>query len=130
MVNWWYICSWIFIILYCFIIFHVVLQGMENIETISLQLSKLKEIKLTTKVFAKMKKLRLLKIYCNDHDDLMRKEYKVVLPKDFEFPHNLKYLQWERCNLRHLPAKFYGEHVVEINLKSSNLLQLWKDNRV
>ena len=90
---------------------------MENIQTISLHLSELNEIQFSTKVFSKMKKLRLLKIYCNDHDDLMRKEHnKVLLPKEFEFPHNLRYFHWKGYNLRSLPSKFYGENLVEINL--------------
>ena len=115
------------------IFFHYCLQGMENIQTISLHLSELKEIGFTTNVFVKMKKLRLLKIYNNDHEDhedLMRKKYKVLLLKNFEFPHNLRYLHWDRCTLKSFPSKFYGEKLIEINLKSSNLKQLWKGNQV
>ncbi|KAJ9700934.1 hypothetical protein PVL29_006321 [Vitis rotundifolia] len=104
-------------------------EGMKNIQTISLDLSRSKEIQFSTKVFAKMKKLRLLKIHCNDHDGLTREEYKVHLPKDFEFPHNLRYLHWQRCTLRSLPSRFYGEQLIEINLKSSNIKKLWKGNK-
>ncbi|RVW94977.1 Disease resistance protein TAO1 [Vitis vinifera] len=104
-------------------------EGMESIQTISLDLSRSKEIQFTTKVFAKMKKLRLLKVHCNDHDGLKREEYKVFFPKDFEFPHNLRYLHWQGCTLRSLPSKFYGENLIEINLKSSNIKQLWKGNK-
>ena len=103
---------------------------MKNIQTISLHLSELKEIGFTTNIFVKMKKLRLLKIYDNDHEDLMRKKYKVILPKNFEFPHNLRYLHWDRCTLKSFPSKFYGENLIEINMKSSNLKQLWKGNQV
>ena len=105
-------------------------QGMKNIQTISLDLSRSKEIEFSTKVFAKMKKLRLLKIYCNDHDGLTREKYKVLLPKDFQLPHDLRYLHWQGCTLRSLPSKFYGENLIEINLKSSNIKQLWKGNKV
>ncbi|XP_034676870.1 disease resistance protein RPV1-like isoform X2 [Vitis riparia] len=104
-------------------------EGMKNIQTISLDLSRSKEIQFSTKVFAKMKKLRLLKIYCNDHGGLTREEYKVHLPKDFEFPHNLRYLHWQRCTLRSLPSRFYGGELIEINLKSSNIKRLWKGNK-
>ncbi|RVW31508.1 hypothetical protein CK203_113953 [Vitis vinifera] len=38
-------------------------EGMENIQTISLDLSRSKEIQFSTEVFATMKQLRLLKIY-------------------------------------------------------------------
>ena len=103
---------------------------MQNIQTISLDLSRSREIQFSTKVFVKMKKLRLLKIYCNDHDGLMREEYKVLLPKDFQFPHDLRYLHWQRCTLTSLPWNFYGKHLIEINLKSSNIKQLWKGNKV
>ena len=103
---------------------------MQNIQTISLDLSRSREIQFNTKVFAKMKKLRLLKIYCNDHDGLTREKYKVLLPKDFQFPHDLRYLHWQRCTLTSLPWNFYGKHLIEINLKSSNIKQLWKGNKV
>ena len=117
--------------------FNLVFQGMEIVETISLNLSRSKEKWFTTKIFAqmkkvfvKMKKLRLLKVYYNDHDGLTREEYKVFLPKDFEFPHNLRYLHWQGCTLTSLPSKFNGENLIEINLKSSNIKQLWKGNKV
>ncbi|KAJ9705642.1 hypothetical protein PVL29_003623 [Vitis rotundifolia] len=76
-----------------------------------------------------MAKLRLLKIYCNDHDGLTREEYKVLLPKNFQFPHDLRYLHWQRCTLTSLPWNFYEKHLIEINLKSSNIKQLWKGNK-
>ncbi|XP_019071921.1 disease resistance protein RPV1-like [Vitis vinifera] len=104
-------------------------EEMQNIQTISLDLSRSREIQFNTKVFAKMKKLRLLKIYCNDHDGLTREEYKVLLRKDFQFPHDLRYLHWQRCTLTSLPWNFYGKHLIEINLKSSNIKQLWKGNK-
>ncbi|RVW31544.1 Disease resistance-like protein CSA1 [Vitis vinifera] len=81
-------------------------EGMKNIESISLDLSRSKHIWLTIEVFAKMKeafakmmKLRLLKLYYSDCD-----EYKMLFPKDFEFPPNLRYLHWEDilANLGHL----------------------------
>ena len=96
---------------------------MKNIQAISLHLSELKEIQFTTKVFAKMQKLRLLKI-------LTREEFKVLLPKDFELPHNLRYLQWQGCTLRALPSNFFGENLIEINLKSSSLKKTLERKKV
>ena len=79
---------------------------MKNVETISLNLSRSKVIPFTEIVianmkrgFAEMKKLRLLKVYYNNHLFLMTKEYKTSLPKDFEFPPKLRYLQWEVWSL-------------------------------
>ncbi|KAL6311261.1 hypothetical protein AAG906_016227 [Vitis piasezkii] len=99
-------------------------DGMKNIQTISLDLSRSKEIQFSTKVFAKMKKLRLLRIYCNDHDGLTREEYKVHLPKDFEFPHNLRYLHWQRCTLRSLPSSLRELHSSIGDLKWLTYLNL------
>ncbi|KAL6340103.1 hypothetical protein AAG906_038938 [Vitis piasezkii] len=104
-------------------------EGMENVETISLDLSRSKEEWFTTKifaqmkkVFAKMKKLRLLKVYYSLGD-----EHKMSLPKDFEFPPNLNYLHWE--GLASLPSNFHGEKLVAINLKSSNIKELLKGEK-
>ncbi|XP_034674591.1 disease resistance protein RPV1-like [Vitis riparia] len=101
-------------------------KGMKNVETISLDLSGSQEIWSTTnifvqmkKVFAKMKKLRLLKVYYSHGD-----KYKMLLPKGFEFPPNLKYLYWE--GLESLPSNFHGESLVAINMKSSNIKELWE----
>ena len=103
---------------------------MENVETISLDLSRSKEkwftIKIVAqmkKVFAKMKKLRLLKVYYSLGD-----KHKMSLPKDFEFPPNLNYLHWE--GLASLPSNFHGEKLVAINLKSSNIKELLKGEKV
>ena len=101
---------------------------MKNVETISLNLSISKEIWFNTKiydqmkkVFAKMKKHRLLKVYYNY-------EYKMHLPKGFEFPPNLRYLHWE--NLESLPSNFHGENLVAINLKSSNIKEFLTGEKV
>lgn len=100
-------------------------------ETISLDLSTSKEIWFTKnifsqmkKVFVKMKKLRLLKVYSSHGDD----EYKMPLPSDFEFPPNLRYLHWE--GLESLPLNFDAKNLVAINLKSSNIKELWASNKV
>ncbi|XP_034691609.1 disease resistance protein RUN1-like isoform X2 [Vitis riparia] len=104
-------------------------EGMENVETISLDLSRSEEKWFSTKIFAqmkkmfaKMKKLRLLKVYYSLGD-----EHKMSLPKDFEFPPNLNYLHWE--GLVSLPSKFHGEKLVAINLKSSNIEELLKGEK-
>ena len=75
-----------------------------------------------------MKKLGLLKVYYNDHHSMLRKENKLCLPKDFKFPSNLRYLQWE--GLESLPLNFHGENLIAINLKSSNIKELWERDNV
>ena len=75
------------------------------------------------KVFVKMKKLRLLKVYTSYGDG-----YKMTLPNDFEFPPNLRYIYWE--GLESLPLNFNGKNLVAINLKSSNMKELWESDKV
>ena len=107
---------------------------MKNVETISLELSRSKEVFANMKkvfakmrkVFAKMKKLRLLRVYYSD--DTMRKKYKISLPEGFEFPRELRYLHWE--GLEALPLNFDPENLVAINLKCSNIKKLWKMKKV
>ena len=108
---------------------------MKNVETVSLNSSESKEIWFIRVVFAemkkrfaKMKKLRLLKVYYNDHHSLVRKEYKIFLPKGFEFPRGLRYLHWE--GLESFPLNFDSENLVAINLNGSNIKKLWKGKKV
>ena len=108
---------------------------MKNVEAICLELSGSKDMWFTEvvftdmkKMFAKMKKLRLLKVYYNDHHSLVRKEYKTSLPENFEFPHGLRYLHWE--GLESLQSNFDLENLVAINLKGSNIKKLWKGKKV
>ena len=107
---------------------------MNNVETIYLELSGSKEIWFTEKVFAemkkrfaKMKKLRLLKVYYNDHHSLMRMEYKTFILEGFEFPRELRYLHWE--GLESLPSNFDLESLVAINLKSNSIKNFGKERR-
>ena len=79
-------------------------------------------------MFAKMKKLRLLKVCYNDHHCLTRKKDKIRLPIDFEFLPNLRYLRWE--GLESLPLNFDAENLVAINLNCSNIERLWKGKKV
>ena len=96
-----------------------------------MDLSRMKEIQFNSQVWAEMMKLRLLQIICNDDEEFMKMESTVHFPEDFEFPsYELSYLLWERYPLKSLPSNFYGENLVEINLKKSNIRQLWQGNKV
>ena len=82
----------------------------------------------TKNIFAKMKKLRLLKVYYIDHHSLARKKDKIRLSIDFEFPTNLRYFHWE--GLEFFPSNFHGKNLVAINLKLSNVKELWEGDKV
>ncbi|KAJ9675809.1 hypothetical protein PVL29_024652 [Vitis rotundifolia] len=102
--------------------------GTEAIEGILFDLSILKQIHITTKSFEMMKKLRLLKIYWHESAS-MREDNKVELSKDFEFPsYELKYLYWHGYPLESLPSSFYAEDLVELDMSSSILKQLWESD--
>ncbi|WJZ87739.1 hypothetical protein VitviT2T_007097 [Vitis vinifera] len=99
--------------------------GMKNVEAIFLDLSRSTPLQVSKKTFAKMKQLRLLKIYSSGYCGTMEKQLKVILPKDFQFPaHELRYLHWEGYPLKSLPPNSLGENLVELNMKDSNIKQL------
>ncbi|KAJ9701111.1 hypothetical protein PVL29_006455 [Vitis rotundifolia] len=103
--------------------------GMKNVEAIFLDLSRSTPLQVSTKIFAKMKQLRLLKIYWSGYRGTTEKKFKVILPKDFQFPaHELRYLHWEGYPLKSLPSNFLGENLIELNMRDSNIKQLWQGN--
>ena len=57
---------------------------MKKIEVLSMDLSCIKGIHFNTKVFTKMKRLRLLRVHWRNHNDFTKKD-RVRLPEDFEF---------------------------------------------
>ena len=104
---------------------------MEQVEAISYDLSRSKDIQVNKKVYENMKKLRFLKLYWGDYHGSMTKTYKVFLPKDSEFPsQELRYLYWEAYPLQTLPSNFNGENLVELHMRNSTIKQLWKGRKV
>ena len=96
---------------------------------------KSKQVEFTTEAFKMMKKLRLLKVHQDAKYD--RFHFKAVTaPKvhfsgDFEFPsYELRYLQWDGYPLESLPSNFHGEELVELKFRSSNIKQLFQENKV
>ena len=104
---------------------------MKKVEAIFLDLSRSKQLQFSTKIFAKMKELRLLKIYSSGYYGTMEKHLKVILLEDFQFPaHELRYLHWEEYPLKSLPSNFHGENLVVLNMMDSKIKQLWQGNKV
>ncbi|KAK9205636.1 hypothetical protein WN943_015904 [Citrus x changshan-huyou] len=62
-----------------------ILEGTDAIEGIFLNLSKIRDIHLSSRVFANMSKLRLLKLYMPEHDDAPIMSSKVHLNQVFAF---------------------------------------------
>ncbi|XP_034676061.1 disease resistance protein RPV1-like isoform X2 [Vitis riparia] len=106
-------------------------EGMEQVEAISYDLSRSKEMQVNKQVFESMKKLRFLKLHWGVYYGSMMETYKVFLPKDFEFPsQELRYLCWDGYPLQALPSKFNGENLVELHMTDSTIKQLWKGRKV
>ncbi|XP_034675941.1 disease resistance protein RPV1-like [Vitis riparia] len=106
-------------------------EGMEQVEAISYDLSRSKEMQVNKQVFESMKNLRFLKLHWGGYHDFMTKTNEVFLPKDFEFPsQELRYLYWEGCPLQTLPSNFNGENLVELHMRDSTIKQLWKGRKV
>jgi len=69
--------------------------------------------------FEKMKRLRLLQL---DH---------VQVIGDYEcFSKHLSWLSWQGFPLKYMPEKFYQKNLVALDLKHSNLTQVWKKPQV
>ncbi|PPS10623.1 hypothetical protein GOBAR_AA10009 [Gossypium barbadense] len=86
---------------------------------IVLDMSKLAKLELEPIAFMKMQRLRFLKFYhtCG----------KILLFKGLlSFPNELRYLYWEGYPLRSLPTKFDLRYLVELDMRYSNVKQLWE----
>ena len=76
-----------------------------------------------------MNRLRLLKVFAQRWN-----YYNVdrpAVPVDFELcSSELKFLHFEKYPLKSLPKNFHANNLVELNLRGSNIKQLWKENEV
>lgn len=99
-------------------------------------MSALKEISFTTEAFQMMNRLRLLKVHqAAEYDDFMEEFHQVLSPiylfEDFKFPSfELRYLHWDAYSLPSLPSNFHPMNLVELNLRCSNIKQLWEEDKV
>ncbi|TYI03295.1 hypothetical protein ES332_A11G328200v1 [Gossypium tomentosum] len=82
-------------------------------------MSKLEKLELEPIAFMKMRKLRILKFYNSCGRTLLFKEL-------LSLPDELRYLCWEGYPLKTLPSTFHPRYLVELDMSSSNLEQLWE----
>ncbi|XP_058743684.1 disease resistance protein RUN1-like isoform X2 [Vicia villosa] len=89
--------------------------GTNAIEGLVMKLQGTSGVCFDTIAFEKMKRLRLLQL---DH---------VQFIGDYGcFPRNLKWLSWQGFPLKYMPENFYQNNLVAMDLKHSNLTQVWK----
>ena len=85
----------------------------ENFNTIKNQLN------FKTETFKRMQRLRLLQL---DHAELTG---------DYEYlPKELRWLHWHGFPLKFIPNNFCPRKIVAIDLRYSNLREVWKDPKV
>ncbi|XP_044511384.1 disease resistance-like protein DSC1 [Mangifera indica] len=105
-------------------------KGTDLVEGIFLNMSKIKELKLSSKAFADMCNLRLIKFYNHalyeDSVDIS----KVKLHGGLKYlSDKLRYLYWAGYPMKTLPSNFTPENLVQLKLPCSNVQQLWKGTK-
>ncbi|XP_058746938.1 uncharacterized protein LOC131619917 [Vicia villosa] len=89
--------------------------GTKAIEGLVMKLQGTSNVCFDTIAFEKMKRMRLLQLD------------NVQFIGDYEcFPKNLKWLSWQGFPLKYAPENFYQKNLVVMELKCSNLIQVWK----
>ncbi|KAJ9676177.1 hypothetical protein PVL29_024930 [Vitis rotundifolia] len=106
--------------------------GTEEVQGISIDLSSLEEINFTNETFARMNRLRLLRVYkSNSLMDFKREKCKVHFCRGFKFHcKELRYLYWYEYPLKSLPNDFNLKNLVDLNMPYSQIKQLWKGTKV
>ncbi|XP_023894493.1 disease resistance protein RPV1 isoform X2 [Quercus suber] len=93
-------------------------EGIEGVEGLTLKLPR-SEVNFNTKTFIKMERLRLLQL-----------DY-AQLTGDYEYlSKELLWLRWHGFPLKFIPNNFYPRKIVAIDLRYSNLREVWKDPKL
>ncbi|KAL5845759.1 hypothetical protein ACOSQ3_009283 [Xanthoceras sorbifolium] len=108
-------------------------KGNAAVQGIFLDLSKIKDVQLSSQVFEKMCNLRILifkdfiRLGAEDFVDISK---VMNLPDGLDYlPHELRYLHWNRYPLEVLPSSFNPVNLVELELSYSNIEQLWEGTK-
>ncbi|XP_031249156.1 disease resistance-like protein DSC1 isoform X2 [Pistacia vera] len=101
--------------------------GTDAIEGLFLDMSKIREMHLSSEAFTNMRNLRLLKFYVSDQfSGGFVNNPKLCFPQGLEYlSDELRYLYWVGFPLKTLPPRFSPEKLIELNLPYSNIEQLW-----
>ena len=97
-------------------------QGTKAIESITLNMSKIDMLSLHPETFARMYKLKFLKIHSWPRDC----KHRLCAPLGIEsLSDELRILRWDYYPLKSLPLSFCAENLVEIIMLESRLEKLW-----
>ncbi|KAF8079927.1 hypothetical protein N665_0990s0004 [Sinapis alba] len=102
--------------------------GTNETEGVILHMCKMRDrLTMRNTVFEVMCSIKFLKFYHHLSDiksNLQLKSY------GFYFPPNLRLLHWDAYPLKTVPSRFGYHHLVEVNLRYSNLKSLWDDTLI
>ncbi|KAJ4880996.1 LRR-like disease resistance protein [Raphanus sativus] len=103
-------------------------EGTKKTRGIFLDMSNVKRMELPCDIFTKMLNLKFLKFY--NCSEWCEKDCRLQLPGGLDyFPDELVYLHWQGYPLEYLPMNFDLEKLVVLNLRYSNIEQLWKEEK-
>ena len=93
-----------------------------------MNLHSIKHLKLAANTFNNMKKLRFLKIY--SPYTCRKEQFSVPTTGLQSISSEITYFHWEIYPGKSLPSNFCAEHLVEFNLKQSQVETLWEGVQV
>nr|BAC43641.2 putative disease resistance protein [Arabidopsis thaliana] len=93
-----------------------------NVHGMSFDISRISEVSIRKKAFKRMPNLQFLKVYKSKDDGNNR----MHVPEEMDFPCLLRLLDWKAYPSKSLPPTFNPEHLVELNMHSSQLEYLWQ----
>ncbi|MED6217020.1 hypothetical protein PIB30_013491 [Stylosanthes scabra] len=101
-------------------------KSLDAIEGIILDLSQIKDLRLSPDAFKRMNSLRFLKLYIPSGQS----SGKMILPKDLEpFSDKLRYFEWHQYPFKSLPPSFCAKLLVEIRMPHSHVKRLWQEKQ-
>ncbi|XLR43200.1 hypothetical protein S83_027860, partial [Arachis hypogaea] len=101
-------------------------KPLDAIEGIILDLSQIKDLRLSPDTFKRMNNLRFLKLYIPSGQS----SGNMILPTDLEpFSDKLRYFEWHQYPFISLPPSFYAKLLVEIRMPHSHVKKLWEEKQ-
>ncbi|XP_050209152.1 disease resistance protein RPV1-like [Mercurialis annua] len=115
--------------------------GTISVESITLDMSKVRDIELSSNAFERMSKLKFLKFYSPDYEQDISftrpnkiydscKKINISLSEELNFlPDDLTYLHWHKYPSKSLPLNFFPDNLVHLHLMHSHIRQLCNKNK-
>ncbi|XP_058732485.1 disease resistance protein RPV1-like [Vicia villosa] len=109
-------------------VYHVLRKnkGTDSVQCIFLDMCRIKEVQLNPQTFKMMHNLRLLQFYKsskNQGSNVYIPSFLLSLPDD------LRFLRWDAFPQRSLPLDFSPENLVQLDMRDSQLEQLWEGDQ-